>query len=132
MYEVSVEAVFSAAHQLRLYDGSLEPLHGHDWRVTVTFAGAELDDVGLLVDFVAAEARLNDVLKRFHHTDLGEVPVMRGLNPTAEHVARVIYDCMAQDDRLEPALDRVRVTEAPGCTATYRGAGDRPGRRGGS
>ena len=119
MYEVSVEGVFSAAHQIELPDGSLEPLHGHDWRVTVTFAGAELDETGLLVDFLMAEARLNDVIKRFQHTNLGENSVMRGLNPTAEHVARVIYDCMAQDDRLEPALSRVSITEAPGCTATF-------------
>ena len=42
MYEVSVEALFSASHRLRLYDGELEPPHGHDWRVTATFRGDSL------------------------------------------------------------------------------------------
>jgi 6-pyruvoyltetrahydropterin/6-carboxytetrahydropterin synthase len=102
MYEVSVEADFSAAHRLRLADGSLEPPHGHDWHVTATFAGDGLDGVGLLVDFVAAEARLRAVVGRLHHTDLNECPAMRGLNPSAEHVARVIFELMAEMRRCAP------------------------------
>ena len=119
MCEVSVEADSGAAHRLRLADGSLEPPHGHDWHVTATFAGDGLDGVGLLVDFVAAEARLRAVVGRLHHTDLNECPAMRGLNPSAEHVARVIFELMAEDATLRPHLHRVAVTEAPGCMATF-------------
>jgi 6-pyruvoyltetrahydropterin/6-carboxytetrahydropterin synthase len=119
MYEVSVQAQFSAAHRLRLSDGSFEPPHGHDWHVTVTFAGEELDAIGVLVDFVAAEARLRCVVAQLHHTDLNACPAMRGLNPSAEHVARVIFELMSQDAELDRTLQRVRVTEAPGCAATY-------------
>ncbi|HRX83670.1 MAG TPA: 6-carboxytetrahydropterin synthase [Phycisphaerae bacterium] len=121
MYEVSVEAQFSAAHRLRLADGTLEPPHGHDWHVTVVFAGAQLDPIGVLVDFIAAEARLRSVVGELHHTDLNACPAMRGLNPSAEHVARVIYEQMAADPQLAEALQRVRVSEAPGCAATYIG-----------
>lgn len=119
MYEVSVEAVFSASHRLRLANGELEPPHGHDWRVTATFAGNELDGIGVLVDFIAAEARLREVTAGLHHTDLNNCPAMRGLNPSAEHVARVIFEAMSADESLRETLHRVRVTEAPGCTATY-------------
>ena len=42
---------FSAAHQLRLYDGSLEPLHGHNWQVKVTVVAAKLDSIGVVMDF---------------------------------------------------------------------------------
>jgi len=119
MYEVSVDAQFSAAHRLRLADGSLEPLHGHDWRVTVTFAGEHLDAAGVLVDFVAAEAHLRSVVAALHHADLNTCPMMQGLNPSAEHVARVIFERLADDPRFQQVLERVRVTEAPGCTATY-------------
>ena len=123
MYEVSVEAQFSAAHRLRLADGTLEPPHGHDWHVTVTFAGETLDASGMLVDFVAAEAHLRAVVADLHHHDLNDCPAMQGLNPSAEHVARVVYERMANHPELAHALDRVRVTEAPGCAATYLRSG---------
>jgi len=118
MFEVSVEAQFSAAHRLRLADGAFEPLHGHDWHVTVTFAGEKLDAIGVLVDFVAAEERLRSVVARLHHTDLNACPAMRGLNPSAEHVALVILEQMAAEPAFNQSLHRVRVTEAPGCSAT--------------
>jgi 6-pyruvoyltetrahydropterin/6-carboxytetrahydropterin synthase len=118
MFEISVEAQFSAAHRLRLADGSFEPLHGHDWRVTAVFAGAQLDAEGLLVDFVAAEARLRSAAGELHHTDLNTCAAMRGLNPSAEHVAKIIFDMLSGDRNLARTLHRVQVTEAPGCTAT--------------
>ena len=42
-FEITTIRGFSAAHQLRLYDGSLEPLHGHNWRVKVTVSAAEVE-----------------------------------------------------------------------------------------
>ena len=43
MYEVSVDETFAAAHNLRNYKGKCEDLHGHNYKVRVTLAGAELD-----------------------------------------------------------------------------------------
>jgi hypothetical protein len=51
VYEVLVESSFVARHGIRLPDGTVEPDHEHDWRVTARFIGEELDDCGLLVDF---------------------------------------------------------------------------------
>ena len=119
MYEVSVEARFSAAHRLRLEGGVLEPLHGHDWHVTASFVGPSLDEFGMLVDFVHAERVLGEIAAQLHHSDLNENPAMNGLNPSAEHVALVIFECLESDTVLSPTLQRVRVTEAPGCAATY-------------
>lgn len=119
MYEVSVEAIFSASHRVRLGDGTLEPLHGHDWRVTVIFAGPSLDETGILVDFEAASRKLDEVVRRLHHTDLNDNPLLRGANPSAEHVARSIFDALREDDALARRLTRVTVTEAPGCSASY-------------
>lgn len=121
MYEVSVEARFSAAHRVRLPNGELEPVHGHDWQVMAVFAGAKLDEWGMLVDFVLAQEKLEAVIGRLNHTDLGECPSMQGLNPTAEHVAKIVFAGLAEDERLQPVLHRVRVTEAPGCRAVYLG-----------
>ena len=41
-FEITTTRQFSASHQLRLYDGSLEPLHGHNWQVKVTVAADSL------------------------------------------------------------------------------------------
>lgn len=119
MYELSVQRVFSAAHAL-LLGGRREPLHGHDWRVTVVVAGTKLDRDGLLCDFHALQAALDSILAPFRNANLNEVEPFTRVNPSAEQVARHIAD------RLAPALPpgvrlaRVHVTEAPGCEATYR------------
>ena len=42
MYEVTVEAGFSSGHYLRNYQGKCENPHGHNYKVRVTLAGAEL------------------------------------------------------------------------------------------
>ena len=119
MYEVSVEAAFRASHRVQDQHGDLEPAHEHDWHVRATFVGPELDEAGILVDFVAAQRKLRETVALLHGTDLNECPVMKDLGPSAERVAKVIYDLMAQEMPLCRLLDRVRVEEAPGCTASY-------------
>src|SRR5690606_16287926 len=57
MFEISVQRTFSAAHAI-VVRGRREPLHGHDWRVTIVVAGNDLDADGLLCDFHALEAAL--------------------------------------------------------------------------
>jgi 6-pyruvoyltetrahydropterin/6-carboxytetrahydropterin synthase len=118
-YEVLLEGGFTARHGIRLPDGRVEPSHAHDWRVTVCFRGSQLDECGLLVDFDAVRADLKQVLARFEQTDLNQCPAMGGLNPTAEQVAKVIFEAMGQRWERDGRLHRVRVTEAPGCTAVY-------------
>lgn len=119
MYEVRVRAGFSAVHQVRLHDGRLEPLHGHDWRAEAVFRGPALDRMGMLVDFMAAEEALGEVLKQLHHQNLNEVPLLAGLNPTAEHVARRICEQLQARLGPEAPLAGVWVEEAPGCVAAY-------------
>ena len=50
-FEITVVREFAAAHQIRLLDGSLEPLHGHNWRLSVTVAADKLDGIGTVMDF---------------------------------------------------------------------------------
>lgn len=119
MYEIRVQARFSAAHQVRLHDGQLEPLHGHDWKVEAVFRGPQLDRIGVLVDFVAAETALREVVSGLHHSNLNEAPLLSGLNPTAEHVARQVFHQLTILLGPDTPLFAVRVREAPGCTAAY-------------
>ena len=122
MFEISVEAMFAAAHALSIA-GTRETVHGHNWHVTVTVSGEKLDRDGLLCDFHTVESALRELVSRFHNQDLNAVaPFRDGLNPSAENVARVIADELSGVLDLSPyaGVSSVRVTEAPGCAATYR------------
>jgi len=132
MYRVAVRSRFSAAHRLLLANGSYEPPHGHDWSVEARFAGTQLDPCGMLIDFERVRAALGGVLEGLHHTDLNAAPLLAGLNPSAENVARVVCDALARTLPCPDLLESVSVEEAPGCTATYwppgRAAGSEPPR----
>lgn len=117
MYSITVEATFSAIHSLRLADGRVEPPHGHDWRVRAFFRSAGLDDWGMVVDFDAASARLGEIVQRLHHRDLSTEQPFAGRNPTAEVVARYVFDQLHEVGLRQ--VWRVEVTEAPGCTAAF-------------
>jgi 6-pyruvoyltetrahydropterin/6-carboxytetrahydropterin synthase len=119
MYELSVEREFCAAHTI-IIDGHREPTHGHNWHVTVTVTGDDLDRHGLLCDFHLLERELDRVIAPFHNADLNATPPFDRINPTAEHVARHIGDALTPVLPRAIAQLQTSVTEAPGCRATYR------------
>lgn len=119
MFEVSISGWFAAAHQLRLLDGSLETLHGHNWRVVVTYRGPRLDAMGVLVDFTVVTPRLERLLAGFHDKNLSDHPAFADLNPSAENVALVIAREMATGLAADVRLAQVEIEEAPGCVARY-------------
>ncbi len=87
-FEITTTRTFSAAHQLRLSDGSLEPLHGHNWRVQVTVAADRLDPIGVVMDFHDLERLVDQILAPLHNRHLNDVPPFTtDLNPSAENVA---------------------------------------------
>jgi len=123
VYRLTVEGEFAAAHAI-VMRGRREPVHGHNWRVTVTVAGETLDDDGLLCDFHAVESSLRTATERFHNRNLNDTPPFDRVNPTAELVARHLAEAVAAGVPLEDAargvrVESVRVTEAPGCAATF-------------
>lgn len=120
-YEVRVRGRFSAVHQLRLADGSLEPLHGHDWNVEAVFRGPRLDAIDVLVDFEPVQAALDDVLTELHHGNLNTVPGLAHGNPSAERMARLIHDRLKERLGHHCPLVAVYIEEAPGCVAGYIG-----------
>ncbi|RLB52504.1 MAG: 6-carboxytetrahydropterin synthase QueD [Deltaproteobacteria bacterium] len=120
MYEVSVQMTFSAAHRLRGYQGRCENLHGHNYRVEVVAAAEKLDDCGLAVDFGVLKQLLGQVLDRFDHADLNELEEFARVNPSAENIARVIFEGLAAVWPLERArLASVSVWESEASRATY-------------
>ena len=95
MFQITTTRVFSAAHQLRLYDGSLEPLHGHNWRVAVTVGAVGLDSIGVVMDFHELERLVDAVLTPLHNRHLNETTAFAALNPSAENVALHIGQSLA-------------------------------------
>jgi 6-pyruvoyltetrahydropterin/6-carboxytetrahydropterin synthase len=91
MFEVTVEAGFSSGHYLRNYQGKCENPHGHNYRVLVTLAGAELDPAGLLLDFKVLKTLLRPVVDYLDHQMINDLPPFTELNPSAENLARYFY-----------------------------------------
>ena len=92
MFEIKVKADFSAAHNLRNYEGKCEKLHGHNWIVEAVFRYKKLDDNGLAVDFRIAKAALKDAVAELDHSYLNELGIFKKTNPTSEHIAKFIFD----------------------------------------
>jgi 6-pyruvoyltetrahydropterin/6-carboxytetrahydropterin synthase len=85
--------------------------------------GTELDSIGMLVDFKKLKEILKGITEEFDHTFLNEHEAFNGKNPTAENIARYIYQVYAEKLRAEnPSvrLSDVRVWESPGSSVTYR------------
>jgi 6-pyruvoyltetrahydropterin/6-carboxytetrahydropterin synthase len=118
MFELSVQRVFSAAHAI-VMRGEREPLHGHDWNLELVVTADRLDDDGLLCDFHAVQAVVDEVIRPFQSVNLNQVPPFDHLNPTAEVVARHIAESTAARLPAGVRVARVRLTEAPGCAAHY-------------
>jgi 6-pyruvoyltetrahydropterin/6-carboxytetrahydropterin synthase len=108
-FEVMIERNFSSAHQLRGYKGKCENLHGHNYKIEIYARGRELDNVGLLVDFVELKAAAD------------ELPPFDELQPSAENLAKYVLERVAKrvsDDRVQ--IYKVRCFETPTSVATYQ------------
>ena len=64
MFEVRVQADFSAAHFLRDYNGKCENLHGHNYKVFAHAKGEKLNEGGMLLDFSKLKKALREVCKK--------------------------------------------------------------------
>lgn len=117
MYTVIIEGRFSATHRVQWPDGTLEPLHGHDWQVRAAFSAPALNEHGMVVDFHEAQSALNAIVEPFEHSNLNEHAVFGDRHPTAEVVARHLFDELRAKGLT--AVSRVEVVEAPGCVAAY-------------
>jgi len=121
VYELMVKGHFDAAHALAGYPGECRELHGHTWEVEVTVRGEHLDEVGIVYDFKRLKEDLASVLSPFDHAYLNEVPPFDELNPTAENLARVIFEGLSRTVAPEVTVAEVAVWESPIARITYRG-----------
>ena len=118
MYQISVEQHFDAAHFLRGYQGKCEALHGHRFRVVVRIKSPVLNDIGIAYDFVELKQHLGNILSRFDHTCLNDVPPFDRINPSSENIASVIYDEL-QPKLAGVGISCVEVWESPQSGVSY-------------
>lgn len=131
MFEVRVEADFSAAHFLRDYNGKCENLHGHNYKVFAHVRGKNLNEGGMLMDFSRLKNALRTVCKKLDHTNLNDMEIFNQ-NPSAERIAMFIYDSVIEEckkigedlsydkQKTSPVLYCVDVFETETSRARYR------------
>jgi 6-pyruvoyltetrahydropterin/6-carboxytetrahydropterin synthase len=123
MYEISVDESFAAGHYLREYKGKCENQHGHNYRVRVTMKGQELDSTGLLYDFVHLKHVIQAVIRSLDHRNLNDLAPFDKVNPSAENIAKYIYDEAAKQMHKPAngaAISGITVWETETSSATFR------------
>jgi len=133
MYRVTREISFCYGHRLLNYDGKCRHLHGHNGRAVLTLAAPNLDELGMVMDFTrikqVVSRWVDDTLdhKMLLHRDDPVLPLLRQLgepvhvldvNPTAENIARLIYEYAAAQGF--PVVE-VQLWETDTCHASYTG-----------
>ncbi|MFC2065727.1 6-carboxytetrahydropterin synthase QueD [Chloroflexota bacterium] len=120
MYEISVEKHFDAAHYLRGYKGKCEALHGHRFRVVARVKASGLDDIGIAYDFAELKHHLDDILSRFDHTCINDVPPFDKINASSENVAATIYGELQTRLAATPlSISCIEVWESPQTGVIY-------------
>ncbi len=110
MYRVSKSVSFCYGHRLINYQGKCRHLHGHNARAVITLESARLDERGMVEDFSDVKRLVWEWLDReidhtlLLHRDDPVLPLLEGAgervrvldqNPTAENIARMIFEFVA-------------------------------------
>ncbi len=125
-YTLAAEASFSAAHRLPEVD-KCDRLHGHNWRVrlSVRIDEANLDGLGMGIDFRRIEEVAQAAVADFDHAYLNDLEPFKDKHPTAERLARVVYDrAAARLAGIAPTAQLIEVEawEMSNYRVTYRPA----------
>jgi len=120
MFTISVKRHFWASHQLTLPDGSKEPIHHHDWVVTASLSSEKLNNMGVVMNFQTLQAMIDKTVAGFNNTALESIGYFQQNNPSAENVAKYIYEKLRIELPEGVKLRNIRVAEEPGCSAKFR------------
>jgi 6-pyruvoyltetrahydropterin/6-carboxytetrahydropterin synthase len=135
MYRVTREIAFCYGHRLLNYGGKCRHLHGHNGRAVIVLEAPVLDGRGMLVDFAEIKTKVQRWIdENLDHNMLlcrddpllnvllerGERVFVMDANPTAENIARLIFD-----KAVEAGLPVAEVTlwETANCHAAYSSQG---------
>lgn len=116
MFKMSKRMEIASAHKLNLpYESPCCNLHGHNHIVTVYCASSKLNNEGMIVDFKHVKSEIHDKLDHHYLNDVLDC------NPTAENIAKWVYDTMNNKDifSCDAVCYKVEVQESEGNIAEY-------------
>lgn len=131
MFRVTREIDFCYGHRLLNYDGKCKFLHGHNGRAIIAIESEQLDNRGMVLDFSDIKRVVNgwidenlDHRMLLHREDpyvsilraQGEPLFLLDVNPTAENIAKLIYEFAASQGF---PIAEVHLWETTKCYATY-------------
>lgn len=125
MYSIEVKTHFSSAHKLINYPGVCCNLHGHNYKIEVEVKGSRLNKIGIVYDFKELKEKVEEIIGRFDHAYLNEVPPFDKINPTSENIAKYIYDELEKNLPKYVKVARVSVSESEASRVNYFGKGNR-------
>lgn len=122
MYRVSVSRTFVAQHYLTVPEPGPEgEPHSHTFTVEATFYGPELNKFGYLVDIDRVSDGMDITAEFFRDQLLNDLPEFEGLNPSAEHLARIFASHLLEHVSPETATElAISVQEDDVATVGYR------------
>jgi 6-pyruvoyltetrahydropterin/6-carboxytetrahydropterin synthase len=122
MYDLKVTSGFSSAHALRGYNGKCENIHGHNWQVELSVSSDSLNEIGLAIDFKLLKKYLNEVMETLDHKFLNETDFFKEANPSAENIAKYIYEEIEKKmiiNKTNVLVKKVGVYETKSSMASY-------------
>ncbi len=119
MFRLRVYDYFSSAHFLNGYHGKCESLHGHNWKVEAEIEGSTLDKIGMLIDFKLFKEFLKSVLSGLDHCLLNDLEMFKNSNPSAELIAKYVYDELQTKLPAGIIVSRISVWESERSQAIY-------------
>ena len=121
MYELTVSESFVAQHFLTVPNPPADEaaLHSHTFTVEATFSGPELSEYGYLLDIDLALEAIGDAADRYRDETLNDH--LEG-NPSAERLARALFDALASVDAPAATELTVTVREDDVASVSYAGA----------
>ncbi|OTF09230.1 6-carboxytetrahydropterin synthase [Halorubrum sp. SD612] len=120
MYELTVTESFVAQHYLTVPNPPTDEaaLHSHVFTAEATFRGPELGEYGYLLDIDLALDALSDAAERYRDETLNDH--LEG-NPSAERLARALFDALATVDASAATELTVTVREDDVASVSFTG-----------
>lgn len=120
VFEICIEAQFSAAHSLSGYQGNCAQVHGHNWIVEVFVKCLELNNIGIGIDFRDIRQAVKIIINDLDHSCLNEHPEFKDTNPSSENIARFLYRELGKAiNSVNVKVSKVKVSETRSAGAYY-------------
>ena len=118
-FQVTKVIEFAYGHRLLEYEGKCRHLHGHNGMLEVDIDAETLDSLGMVIDFADLKRIVDQVLGRFDHAVINDLPPFTERNTTAELLAEYVHDEVAACLPDGRSVRRVEVWETETSCAIY-------------